>query len=1140
MRLLTFIIFAGLLLTGSSIFAQNLTFVKKEVSLIQLFKEIKKQTNFNVIWNEGKLDAEVTINADFRNAPLEQVMTTALNGQGLTYTISEKTIIVTVKELSFAEKLVKLFSSIEVSGSVRGEDNLPLSGAMVNVKGRKKYTYTDSNGEFKLESIQPDAVLIISCLGFQPKVIKANEDLKDLKLTMISGELREVEIVSNGYQSLPKERATGSFVQIDKDLIDRSVTTTILNRLDGVSSGLIFTSPVTQQIGQGAIEIHGRSTLFGNANPLIVLDNFPYDGDLNNINPNDVESITILKDAAAASAWGARSGNGVIVITTKKGALNSAPRIGFNASVSIGNKPDLYYSPQLSSSEYIDVQQFLYNKGAYTTAINDGYSALPPAVEIFRNPSDPNYQSKLNALRNYDVRDQLSKYFYRSSINQQYQANVSGGGHHQKYYVSAGYDRNLASEVGNSYNRINLGVSNTYYFLKNKLELTSGLMYSGSRTKNGTGYIYNNPYDQFADLNGNTLPVANVLRLSYAQTAGNGKLLDWFYRPLEELRNRYNTADASLTDYRINLSLNYKIVKGLRASVLYNYGKGKSNSDVLHELESFYTRNLINTYTQIDTATGTVMYPLPIGDIYVRQESNIQSQNGRFQLNYDRAWGKHALNLLAGSEIREFRVDEAHNQLYGYNRITGNDQNAAVNFKEEYPYFYGAGSSIIDPNRGPIGTVDRFFSYYFNGAYSYAEKYIASFSVREDESNLFGVTTNQKGIPLWSAGFAWAINKESFYHSAWLPELKLRATYGFTGNVDNTLSAYLTTQSNEEFINSYGTRYSVITNPPNPSLRWEKVENINLGIDFSSKNNRLSGSIELWEKKAMDLIGNSPIAPQTGVSLFKGNSANTLTKGMDIQLNHINLRGALKWATILLYNYINSKVTAYKISNGKNYNVVSANYSNPISGFPYYSVFSFKYAGLNKTGDPQGYLNGLVSTDYGAISNSKNRNELIYNGSATPTSFGNLINTIDYKNFSLSFNISYRLGYYFRRNSLNNIALYRGTYTFADYENRWQNPGDEDRTIVPALTYPANGDRTNLYLYSNVLVEKADNIRLKDIRLSYTFPKRPLIPFKNLNLFTYVTNVGILWRANSYHIDPDYPTGIPLVRTIAFGLKSDL
>lgn len=1139
MRILTSIIFTLLLLTGVSAFAQKITYVKKEVTLAQLFKEIKKQTGFNVIWNEEKLNAEKSISVNFHDASLNEVMSKALTNPSLSFTITDKTIVVTQKEVSFLDRIMSPFREINVSGVVRDENNKPLWAATIKVKNKNKYVHTDSLGRFTLEGVRPDAALVVSYLGFQSREIRAQADVGTLKLMMISGNLEEVQIVSTGYQTLPKERATGSFVRIDKDLLDRSVSTGILDRLDGVTSGLIFTSPVTRQVGQSAIEIHGRSTLFGNADPLIVLDNFPYDGDLNNINPNDIETITILKDAAAASAWGTRSGNGVIVITTKKGSLNTAPKIGFNANVTFGQKPNLYYAPQLSSSEVVDVQQYLYNQGAYSAAINDGYSYIPPAVELFRNPSDPNYQSKLNALRNIDIRDQLSKYFYQSSVDQQYQVGVNGGGKYQKYALSAGFDRNLGSAVGNCYNRITLNASNSFYLFKNKLELSSNLRYTGSKTREMPNFVFFNPYDQLADDNGNSLVVSNTFRLSYVETAGNGKLLDWLYRPLDELRNRYNTTTTDVDNYRINLTLGYKIVAGLKLSAVYNYEKGNSDQGTLYEQASYYSRNLINTYSQIDPVTGKLTRIVPEGNIYISQPTNRKSESGRLQIDEEVHFGKHALNAIAGVEIRELNTSDSKNTFFGYDTQTGTNLNSSLNFTEDYPLFYGSVGKIPLFYRS-YGTDNRFFSYYFNGSYTYSDRYILSLSARQDESNLFGVRTNQKGIPLWSTGVAWLLNKENFYAIDWLPLLKLKATYGYTGNVDNNLSAYLTTMNDGVSFNTYGAPYSSIVNPPNPSLRWEKVRNMNFGLDFQTKNNRLSGSVDVWQKKGMDLIGNNSVAPQTGMTVYMGNSANTLTRGMDFQINSKNLIGTIKWNTTLLYNHVTSEVTSYKVSNGSNFNVITANYMNPLQGFPFYSVFSFKYAGLNKTGDPQAYLNGIVSTDYGAIVNSTDRSDLVYTGSATPTSFGNLLNTFNYKGFELSINISYRLGYYFRRNSFNNRGLTGGTYAYADYQSRWQKPGDENQTSVPSLIYPANNERDALYIYSNILVEKADNIRLKDIRLSYTFAKMSYFPFKNLNVFTYINNVGFLWRANHYHLDPDYPTGIPEVRTIAFGLRAAL
>jgi len=1024
----------------------------------------------------------------------------------------------------------------------------PLAGVLVKVKAPAISVVTDDKGFFELNLPGGKYDLVVQYMGYGGRELPLSVPLvEELVVSMISGEqaLEEVQFVSTGYQSLPKERATGSFVQINNELLNRSVSPNILDRLDGVTNGLIFTKGNSIGATRSNIEIRGRSTLFSNAEPLIIVDNFAYDGDLANINPNDVESITVLKDAAAASVWGSRSGNGVIVITTKKGKLNTAPKIGFNANVNVGNKPDLYYTPQLSSSEFLDVERFLFDRGAFNNTINNGYAVLSPAVEIMlarRNGtiSLAEETAKLSQLSGIDGREQQLKYLYQQSVNQQYQANISGGGNAQNYYVSAGHDRNVANNVGNFNERTTINANNTYRLLRNKLELNLGIVYTSSRNVGVPSNNLSYPYSQLADENGNALVVPTNLRPSYIATAGNGKLLDWAVRPLEELRNRYNKSTTTLTDYRLNLSLKYKILDGLDITAFYAYGKGLSDMNRLNEVESFYTRNLINQYTQINSSTGAVTYPLPMGGILVTNTSSINSNNGRIQFNYNKKVAKGELNALGGMEIRDYTSTSNSNIFYGYNADTKTNQNVGVNTTVNFPHFYGTGSSRIVINPTQIESSNRFLSYYFNGSYAYDKRYTLSFSARKDESNIFGVATNQKGIPLWSAGLAWTIDKEEFYGVAWLSQLKLRATFGYTGNVNNSISALLTASSSSGGI--YNTLYATIQNPPNPSLRWEKNENFNLGLDFVVKESRLSGSIEYWRKKGLDLIGNSPIAPQTGISLYTGNSANTLTKGVDIELNSVNFHGKFKWLSTLLYTYSNSKVTSYKVGNGSNFNVVSANYNNPLEGYPYYALFSFRYGGLNGTGNPQGYLNGNISTDYASIRNSVNRGELVYSGSVVPTSFGSLRNTFTYSGLDFSFNITYKFGHVFRRRSLSNDALYGGgaNYEMSDYNKRWQKPGDELATNVPALIYPSNGARTSIYTYSDVLVEKGDHIRLRDIRLGYTVPKVGNLPFKSLNVFCYVNNLGILWKANKQNIDPDFVSGIPTPRTIAFGLRGNL
>src|SRR5690606_14880483 len=280
--------------------------------------------------------------------------------------------------------------------------------------------------------------------------------------------LEEVQ-VSTGYQRIPKERATGSFVHIDKKLLNRKVGTNVLDRLDGITSGLIFNSSSTSD---ELISIRGRSTLLGReaAMPLIVVDNFPYEGNIENINPNNIESITVLKDAAAASIWGARSGNGVIVITTKQGRRNSPLSIEFNANTTIGQKPDLLsLRTALTASDYIDVETELFRKGYYDSDLSNtnSWPAITPVVELLDRHRKGEVDSSalsayLTGLRQLDVRNDYLAHVYRKSIKQQYALGIRGGTPRNAYSFSLGYDNNDDFIFRNGYKRITLNANNTY------------------------------------------------------------------------------------------------------------------------------------------------------------------------------------------------------------------------------------------------------------------------------------------------------------------------------------------------------------------------------------------------------------------------------------------------------------------------------------------------------------------------------------------------------------------------------------------------------------------------------------------------------------------------------------------------------
>ncbi|WP_182954492.1 SusC/RagA family TonB-linked outer membrane protein [Pedobacter gandavensis] len=1147
MRLTTVILIATLMQVSASGFSQKkITYVKKKTTLWDLFIAIKAQTGYKVLWSDEVIKTSEAIEANFTNATIDEVMKAVLVGKPLTYVVHGEMVVIRRDKPSFRVIPGVAITAIDVRGRVLDEEGKPLVGAIVRVKDTKTVILTDNNGEFSLKNVGDKAVLVISFLGYQTREILASESSNSIKLAISNDKLNEVEIVSTGYQNIPKDRATGSFVLVDSALLNRRVGSNILNRLEGITSGVLFNRSGPAGSAPEVI-IRGRSTIFANTSPLIVLDNFPYDGDINNINPNDIESVTILKDAAASSIWGVRAGNGVIVIKTKKGRNNQSLRFNVNANTTISNRPDLHYLPQMSSSDYIDLEQYLFNKGFYNSTIDDKYNVISPAVAIMLQKrkgqiSGIDSATKIDALKLLDARNDVQKYFYRPAINQQYSFSLNGGSKNNMYYVSSGYDKEKQNQSINSYDRFTITANNTYLALKDKLQLSVKILLTNSNTR-GAISSYGNPYtpyDQLIDENGNHLAVvgnAQGLRKQYTDTAGHGALLNWDFKPLDE--NRKNSINK-LTDYTVSTGLKYIIVDGLSVNLNYQYQKGVSENSQLYEEGSFYTRNLINTYTQLNQTTLVPTLPIPLGGILRNSNSNYYSNYGRGQINYSLKFNdRNELNLLAGFEIKDFQLSNNTGTRYGYNSSSAT--HIPVDYLKNFTLYTSGFSGFIPEGAGQSYSIDRFRSLFFNGSYTFDKKYVVSGSARRDESNLFGVKTNQKGVPLWSSGFMWNISMEEFYNFNLIPNLKVRVTYGYNGNLDKSTSAYLTVSRMGGSFNQFKSPISEFVNPPNPALRWEKVKNFNAGVDFISKANLISGGIEFFIKQGVDLIGNSPIAAQTGVIVFKGNSADTKTSGIDLSLtkNSISNRH-LKWTSSFLLSYNRELVTTYKVKMPNNLSIVQGNFSNPIEGYPYSALFGLKFMGLDKMGQPLGLLNGVVSKNYSAINGSKNTSELVYKGAGTPTLYGSFRNTINYKGFDLSVNIIYKFNYWFRR-----LDVFSGTsygYFNSGYDLRWKKEGDEEKTYIPALTYPLDMSQTSFFQNSDVLIEKGDHIRFQDLRLGYSFSGlKTTALLRNIQVYTYINNIGIIWKATKQPIDPDYSRGANYIapRTFSFGLTTN-
>jgi TonB-linked SusC/RagA family outer membrane protein len=1053
------------------------------------------------------------------------------------------------------------FGQSRISGKVlSAADNSSLPGATIYIKGTNNGTKALEDGYFVLVA-EGKVTILISYTGFETREIDVTAPLDHqlvIKLQVIQNQLNEVK-VSTGYQTLPRERVTGSFVQVDNTLINRSVSTDVLSRLSDVVPGLTFNKVGNRVNEQSPISIRGQSTIFARTSPLIVVDNYAYEGDINSINPNDVESITVLKDAAAASIWGTRAGNGVIVITTKKGRFNDPLKVSFNSNVTLAAKPDLFYTPVMSTADFIETERILFAKGFYKTQENSfNKVALTPVVELLIAARDGHIgvsdaDAQINALKANDVRRDASKYLYRNIVNQQYALSLTGGSDMQRFYVAGGYDDNRSNSLGNRYRRYSLDANNTYSLLNHRLTFGTGIFTTFSQTPQNAiavstlNYapgkpIY--PYAKLADADGNPLALAHTYRTGLISSVAMQGLLNWDYIPLNELAA--SDQMSSINDYRFNFSTKYQIIPGLNANVLYQYERTGTSYRNDQNTNSWYTRDQINKLTIVNP-DGSLTKPIPIGDILDLRNSISNSHTVRTQLDYERNWGPdHLLNVIAGAELRDIHSTGDNVRFYGYDPEHAASQ--PVDYISNFGTYFNplSKSTKIQNFDGHADLTDRFISYYSNAGYTYLNRYTVSASARLDQSNLFGVDANQKAVPLYSAGVSWKLSEEPFYKISWLSTLSLRVTHGSSGNIDKTLSAY-TTASYFSSANSFlGVPYATIRNPPNPQLRWERVKTTNFGVDFASKDSRISGTVEYYIKKGTDLIGDAPLAPQTGVTQFRGNTASTKTNGVDVYLNSLNIDKTFKWRSAFLLSWNGEKVTAYKLeSTGVARDYLTGSYSAvPAIGKPLYGIYSYPWAGLDpKTGDPQGFLGRTISKDYSSIINTASLDNITFNGSARPTVYGALRNSFSYRKFSLSMNLSYRLGYYSRRSSINYSTVLSGLGGHGDYALRWQHPGDEANTSVPSLPAAVNGNRDIFYTYSSVLVQKADNVRLQDITLGYDLSKKDLKgwPLSALHFYAYANNLGIIWKAAKNNLDPDAVSNdvIPLPVSISFGLKGE-
>lgn len=1145
--------------------AQKVSFKDEQATLRTIIHSVFEQAHhyFNFYGDRSVLKR--TVPAGFDDMPFQQFLDVQLPKYGMTYSFSEKdprVILLSTKD-TLPESPVAVTMLQRVEGRIMDERGIRLQGITVHIKGTRYRAQSNEQGVFVLRHIPINTVIELTGVNVQT-VEKKIIDSQTMVISMkdkVDTLKEKLVIISTGYELKLRNNATGSYDVIPRSQLQRNPVPTILELIEPLSSGVMINRKNQTADGSSQLEvsIRGYSTINADANPLYVVDNFPYDGDINSINPNDVENISILKDAAATSIWGARAGNGVIVITTKKGK-QGRPHWFVSNSLSFRSRPDIFNIPSISSPEFIELEKDAYRNGYYASSFHGsiGFAPVTPVVWLLHAAdegriSHQEANARIEDMKKYDVRNDIKKYLYQNAFIRQIFTQVSGQTSRLNYFGSIGLDRDTGNLRGASDSRLTSRVKINYW-ISPRLQLFTGMSYALMLNVRGSnpGYNYSSyrggkgfyPYARLMDDQRHALPVYGDYNPDYLEHLASMGFRDGAYYPTQDIAEETNK--TSTQNYTANLGLQYKLLSRLQLDIKYQFQQEKLKVSDLHKDSSYFTRDLINNFTQLDPVTSLLSYPIPRGGIEDASSRTLTTHQARAQLNYHMTWGvDHDLSVMGGGEIKSAVTATGSSRKYGIDNggtPTTLDYNSII-----IPYMVGDPRTIPSIAGGNKKT-DHFLSAFVNSTYTYLSRYTLSGSVRRDAANLFGDSANKKWAPLWSAGLAWHVDREGFFSAGWLSNLVLRGSIGTSGNIARQSTAYMTAASGSIGITGTPYPFAYIQTLPNTNLSWEMVRTTNGAIDFATKNNTLSGSLEFYSKLAYDLMASVPVDPTLGsiqnpgslVTAYR-NSASMRTNGVDIDLVSHNLRGNLQWTTNFTLGYTSSRVRKRALTEGTGKAYLGVDYPNAVSGRPLYAMYAYKWAGLDpQTGDPTIMYQGSRSKEWGAIHDNTGIDSMVYMGPARPTVFGSLRNTFIWKGFSLSFTVGYKLGYYFRTPALSYDQLLNNWNGSNSYSRRWQRPGDELHTNVPSLSYTGGAARDLVYENSTVMVDNAGSIRLQDAQLSYS--KENIgwkgLHFQQLKMFIFSSPQWLLWKANKAGIDPDF-SNVPKfgpVFTVGFSL----
>ncbi len=994
--------------------------------------------------------------------------------------------------------------------------NEPIVGAnVVSVPGLAG-TITNIEGKFSLSCDSATNTLRISFMGYYTQVVSV-EDLNTIDVLLSENSEMLSEVIVTGVQTIERGRATGAYNIIRPKDIANIYSTNITEKLEGAIPGLYVDK-------DNNMTIRGLSSLNANTKPLIVVDGFPLESSELNINPNDIDQISVLKDAASASIWGIRAANGVVVITTKRGKREKL-NVSYSGSLTVGGKPDWNDLHILSSDQYVASQfSIIQNMGIYNS-VAGGMNELEQICYLYNkgNISIENAWEQVRELGKFNNAKQISENFYRPSFTQQHNVTLTAGSERSSTYLSFSYDEDRAMLVGNDYDKFNLLLNNDFR-IHRTLNMSLGLRgtYRAGKS-NGVDMTNYEPWKRILNEDGSYYNEQHGVSENWDAEWQALGLRGWHKNSLEIMRmndNRWNEYNLSSS-----LRLNWTPIKGLDISVQGNYELGQTNKDNFYSQDHYLTRELTNTFTEVEISNGRPVAVLnnhlpTSGGMKNLSDSHIRSYSVRDMISYTNLYRDFEYKILAGNEIYSQEGNNYSNWLFGFNPDLLTSQSVDLASLQRGVNGYNGRVQSLDGKYAPsyVEILQRYVSYFGTASIAYKNTYDVFGSIRLDQTNLLTNSNKFRNNPSWSIGGKWNIRNEHFFKADCVDQLSLRMSYGLTGNIDKTTGPDIVTEATSDW-NIPSLNYLIITNPANPSLGWEKTNTYNVGVDYSFLSNRLSGSFDFYHKSSKGLLATVDNDPTTGWSGVLKNSAMVKNIGLDLTVRGDIIRTKnILWDATLNIAYNKNQVTELNYDPSPK-GVCSGN---PIQGQPIGTIASIRYGGLDADGEPT-FLKKDDDKQY-----SWNEmyllemEDLEYEGSVNPPIFGSFSTNFRYKNLTFSMLLTYRFGGVMR---LPSPSPTMGLYTeWFGEDYRWVEGGDNTGKWVPQLFTESDIqpiDRRDCLLMSNQMIDKSDAIYLKSIRLTYDASRL----LKRIGLSGGTISVGgenlAFWAANKYNIDPD-------------------